>query len=111
MTTTGAQPPAVDMAPGGGPADISEGSLLPRFVALLTPFFSVGAGWLAGVVARHFPGVTLDTGAITAFMSAAALSVLGAAWKWLEGWQRHEERVSEGRASAIKPVAVRDQRR
>lgn len=84
------------------PRVISEGSLLPRFVALLTPFFTVAAGWLAGVVAKHFPGVELDADAVAAFMSVAALAALGAAWKWLEGWQRHEERVSLGRGMPVK---------
>jgi hypothetical protein len=89
-----------------GPA-VSEGSLLPRFVSLLTPFFAVAAGWLAGVVAKHFPGVQLDSAAVTAFMSAVVLSVAAAAWKWLEGWQHHEARVSQGVEAPIRALPVR----
>jgi len=96
---------SVENAPAGT-AGVSEGSLLPRCVALLTPVFAVGAGWLAAVVAKHFPGVKLDTGAITAFMSAATLSVLGVAWKWLEGWQQHEARVSHGVEKPVKADTV-----
>ena len=97
--------PHVSAAPATH-GQVSEGSLIARFVTILTPVFAIAAAWLAGVVARHFPGVKLDTGSITAFMSAATISVAGIAWKWLEGWQRHEQRVSEGLAKPVKRDSV-----
>jgi hypothetical protein len=63
-------------------------------VAILTPFFALGAGWLAGVVAVAIPGVTLDQNQIIAFMIAISTAALGAGYKWLAGWQDHERRVS-----------------
>lgn len=83
-----------------GTAATSEGetSLLGRFVALLTPLFAVLAGWLAGGVAQKVPGVHLDEAQITAFMIAASTAALGSAWKWLQGWQQHEQLVAHGLA-------------
>jgi hypothetical protein len=73
---------------------------------MITPFFALFAGWLAGVVANSVPGVTLDKNQIVAFMVAVTTSVLGAAWKWLQGWQGHEQRVSDGTAVPIKPAVA-----
>jgi hypothetical protein len=81
---------------------VGEGSLIGRFVAIMTPFFAVGAGWLAGVVARAVPGVTLDKNQIVAFMVAVATSTLTASWKWLQGWQQHEQNVADGKAPPRK---------
>ncbi|WP_162794709.1 hypothetical protein [Nonomuraea lactucae] len=76
-----------------------ESSLAGRFVAVLTPVFAVAAGWMAGVVAQAVPGAHLDHNQLVAFMIAAMTAVVTAAWKWLQGWQRHEQRVAEGKAS------------
>lgn len=95
-------PPAPDPSSAGSAA---ETSLIGRFVALLTPLLAIAAGWLAGVVGHAIPGVTLDQGQITAFMIAAATAVLGAAWKWLQGWQAHEQRVAVGQEQPVKPAA------
>ncbi|MFD0684363.1 hypothetical protein [Actinomadura fibrosa] len=81
---------------------MTENSWLGRGVALFTPVFAVAAGWLAGVVASHVPGAHLDEAQVTAFMVATMTSVLGAAWKWLQGWQQHERLVAEGQAAPIK---------
>ncbi len=99
-------PPTAAQSDQTAGAEQSEASLIGRFVALLTPLFAVAAGWIASVVANAIPGVTLDSGQITAFMIAAATAVLGASWKWLQGWQEHERRVAAGQEpprKAAKP--------
>jgi len=94
---------AVDPGAGGGaPPATTEGSLIGRFVAIITPFFALAAGWLGGVVAKAVPGVTLDKGQIVAFMVAVATSVLTSAWKWLQGWQQHEQNVADGKSAPRK---------
>src|SRR5579871_2161596 len=80
-------------------ADTTEGSWIGRIVALITPFFALAAAWIAGVVTKIIPGVTLDKSQIIALMVAAATSVLTAAWKWLQGWQQHEQNVADLRRS------------
>lgn len=85
---TGAPPPA-------GSGLQTEASLLPRFVALLTPVFAILSGWAAAWVAQH-TGAKLDQTQVVSFMVAAGTAALGAAWKWLQGWQQHEQRVADG---------------
>jgi hypothetical protein len=80
----------------------SEGSVLGRVVAVLTPVFSVAAGWIAGVVAKLVPGAHLTQGQIVTFMTAAASAALAAAYKWLSGWQLHEQRVADGKARPVR---------
>ena len=75
--------------------EATEASLLPRFVALLTPVFAIAAGWL-GSRAAQLTGVDLDETQIVAFMVTAATTALAAAWKWLHGWQQHERLVAQG---------------
>ena len=74
----------------------SEASLIGRFVAILTPVFAIAAGWFAGLIAQAVPGAHLDQNQIVAFMTAAAVSVITAGWKWLQGWQQHEALVAQG---------------
>ena len=94
------------MSPNGAPeAPVSEGSLRGSFVAMLTPFFAIFAGWVASLVAEYFPGVNLDQSQIVAFMIAASTAALTAGFKWLQGWQGHEQRVSDKRAVPIKQAA------
>jgi len=81
-----------------------EGSLIGRFVAIITPFFAMFSGWLAGVVAKAVPGVTLDRGQIVAFMVAVSTAALGSGWKWLQGWQQHEQNVADGKSPPVKAV-------
>jgi len=107
-----AAPPAGDTpTTGGTPAPPTEGSLMGRFVALLTPVFTVLAGAGAGWVAENIPGVALDPAQITAFMVAAAGSALTAAWKWLQGWQQHERMVAFGSAAARRAAPPTRKRR
>jgi hypothetical protein len=64
-----------------------------RLVALLTA--PVAAGVAAGTawVAQHFPGLpAFSNGELTAFALAGALALITAAYKWIDGWQKHEER-------------------
>jgi hypothetical protein len=89
---------------GGGAPTTSEGSLRGSFVALVTPFFALFAGWLSGVVANAVPGVTLDKNQIVAFMVAVSTTALGGAYKWLQGWQQHEQRVANEIAVPVKKV-------
>ena len=39
----------------------TEGSLIGRFVALLSPVFVIAAGWLAGIVGKAVPGAIGET--------------------------------------------------
>jgi hypothetical protein len=95
--------PAHPLGPDPGPEE-SEGSLRGSLIALLTPLFALLAGWVASWVAKEIPGVTLDKNQVVAFMIAATVTALGAAHKWLQGWQQHEQRVSEGAAAPVKGV-------
>jgi len=75
----------------------AETSWLGRIVAILTPFAALVGGWIAAWVAKH-TAVQLDQQQITALIVSVALSVLGAGWKWLTGWQQHERLVAQGLA-------------
>ncbi len=63
------------------------------------------AGWLAGVVAKAVPGADLDRGQIVAFMIAVSTAALGVGWKWLQGWQQHEQNVADGKSLPIQQPA------
>ncbi|WP_433476129.1 hypothetical protein ACQPZP_03250 [Spirillospora sp. CA-142024] len=106
----------VDSAVEDVPAEESEGvdgeaSWLGRGVALFTPVFAVAAGWLAGIVAQLVPGAHLDETQVTAFMVAATTATLGSGWKWLQGWQQHEQLVAEGKSSPVKSSRQRRRRK
>ena len=79
----------------------AEAALIGRFVTIITPFFTLFAGWLAGVVAHAIPGLNLHRGQVVAFMVTASTATLTAAWKWLEGWQQHEQNVAEGKVAPL----------
>ena len=80
----------------------TEASMIGRLVAIFTPVFAVAAGWFAGVIAQAVPGAHLDQNQIVAFMTAAAVSVITAGWKWLQGWQQHEALVAQGLDVPVK---------
>ena len=104
-TTIPAAPPATPASPLPIPLPaISEGAVTNRVVLLATPVITVAAAWIAGLVARHIPGVTLDQTQIVSFMIAIVGVCLAAAWKWLHGWQQHELLVAQRLAAPIKPV-------
>jgi hypothetical protein len=55
----------------------------------------VAAGVAAGTawVAEHFPGLpAFDSAQLTGFAIAGALAVVTLAYKWIDGWQKHEDR-------------------
>lgn len=82
-------------------ANKTEGSIIGRIVAIITPFLAAAAAWLTGYVARH-TGVKLDQTEIVALMVSVVTAGLASGWKWLEGLQKHEQRVAAGEALAIR---------
>ena len=99
--TSGPTPSEAPASPAD-PLANTEGSLIGRFVALLSPVFAIAAGWLAGVVASRVPGVQLNPAQIASFMAVASTSALTATWKWLQGWQQHEQLVARGAVAPRK---------
>ena len=99
--TSGPTPSEAPASPAD-PLANTEGSLIGRFVALLAPVFAIAAGWLAGFVASKVPGVTLNPAQIASFMAVASTSALTATWKWLQGWQQHEQLVARGAVAPRK---------
>lgn len=75
--------------------------MIGRFVAIVTPIFAAAAAWLAGFAAKEW-GIELNKGEIVAFMIAVATAVLTSGWKWLEGLQKHEQRVADGKAIPMR---------
>lgn len=66
-----------------------------RIVTVLTPVFAGLAGSLSVWMAENLPGAPqVGEEGLTAIFVAGATSATAAAWKWLQGWQRHEERLS-----------------
>ena len=81
----------------------TEGSLICRYVVLLTPVFSTTAGYLV-VVINDVAGAQLDGAKLTCLMVASATSAAAASWKWLTGWQQHERLVADGLAEPRRPA-------
>jgi len=98
-------PPVVVPVPSVVPP-VSEGAITNRIVVMVTPFLTIGAAWLSGVIARHVPGVKLDQTQVVSFMIAIVAVCLASAWKWLQGWQQHELLVAQKLAAPIKAVIV-----
>jgi hypothetical protein len=102
--------PVPDPGPGVLPVvpvvPVSEGAIINRVVLLATPLITVAAAWLAGLVARHVPGVKLDQTQVVSFMIAIVAVCLAGAWKWLQGWQQHELLVAQKLAAPLKPILV-----
>jgi hypothetical protein len=83
---------------------VSEGAVINRVVLLVTPFLTAAAAWIAGLIARHVPGLTLDQTQVVSFMIAIVAVCLAGAWKWFQGWQQHELLVAQRLAAPIKAV-------
>jgi hypothetical protein len=84
-----------------------------RVVALLTPtVFMPASAWLAGWAAKHLPGLPVFSASeVDGLMIAGALGALAAGYKWIDGWQKHEERaVVSGQdfADAIKQAVAKN---
>jgi hypothetical protein len=97
-------PPVVVAPPVVSLPTISEGAVINRVVLMLTPFVTAAAAWVAGLIARHVPGVTLDQTQVVSFMIAIVAVCLAGAWKWLQGWQQHELLVAQRLAAPLKAV-------
>ncbi len=82
-------------------AATTEGSIIGRFVAVITPILAAAAAWFAGFAAKEWD-IKLDKGEIVAFMIAVVTAVLTSGWKWLEGLQKHEQRVAEQMAIPMR---------
>ena len=94
-TAPGTSPVAAAPVPG-------EQSYVGRIVAICTPVFVLVAGAIAGAVGHAIPGLQLDQSQIVALMVAVAGSALTAGWKWLQGWQQHEQNVADGKVEALR---------
>lgn len=86
-------------------------SLTPnRIVTLLGPtVFAPLAGFISLWVAQHFPGIDMPQDKVAGALSTAAIFVIGAliahlkSSKWLDGWQKYEERTALLASGALPP--------
>jgi hypothetical protein len=62
-----------------------------RVVVLLTPIFASISGLIAAQVGEWLPGTSLDESEITALFVTGATAAVAAAYKWIDGWQKHEQ--------------------
>ncbi len=88
----------------------TEGSLISRYVALLTPPSTAAAGYLVLVV-NDVTGAQVDGARLTCLVVVAATSATAASWKWLTGWQQHERLVADGLAEPRSPAVTSRQER
>jgi hypothetical protein len=72
-----------------------------RVVVLLTPVFASVSGLLATQIGEWIPGANLDEAEITALFVTGATAALAAAYKWVDGWQKHE--ASEAILGSVPP--------
>lgn len=84
-----------------------------RIVVILTPIIFVPASaWIAAWLTSHVPGMEVPAGAVVAVVATAAVSALILAYRWLDGWQRDEDRgyedALEELADAIDSRPVED---
>lgn len=77
-------------------SSIRERFPVNRVVVILTPFLVTAAGavsvWLTENVS--FISKYVDRGDVEGVFIAGAAAALAAAYKWLDGWQKHEQRIS-----------------
>jgi peptidoglycan/LPS O-acetylase OafA/YrhL len=69
-----------------------------RLVVLLTPLvFAPAAGWVSVEAAKLVPGHPhYGPHTILGLFVAGALIAFGKAYKWLDGWQKHEALATAG---------------
>lgn len=66
-----------------------------RVVTILTPLVFVPvSGYVATWVPQHLPGIGFQpsSGMVLGLFLSGATAALTAAYKWLDGWQKHESR-------------------
>lgn len=62
-----------------------------RIVVILTPAFAAASGWLATFAADNLPGGLQISGDwLTGIFISGAAAAIVAAYKWIDGWQKHE---------------------
>lgn len=80
-----------------------------RAVAALTPLvFAPAAGAISVWLAKHAPGVEIDSGSLEAIFVAGATIALAKSGLWLKGWQDYEKReqlaAHDAAALAADPI-------
>jgi hypothetical protein len=64
-----------------------------RVVALLTPLVFVPASaFVSAWVAKNIPSAHLNPAEVSGAFVVGGLAAVTATYKWLDGWQKHEER-------------------
>lgn len=64
-----------------------------RVVTILTPIFAAASGWVATFAADNLPGgLSISGDWLTGVFVGGALAGTAAAYKWIDGWQKHEAR-------------------
>src|ERR1700744_3172723 len=82
-------------APVNKAIDTLQGKFPPnRVVVLLTPtVFIPTSVWVSGWAATHLPGLPgLTSGEVLGVELAGALAALKVADRWIDGWQKDEDR-------------------
>lgn len=68
-----------------------------RVVTLLAPIlFAPAAGYVAAWVPQHLPGIAFQPSRaqLAGLFALGATRALVIAYKWLDGWQKHEQHVA-----------------
>lgn len=90
-------------------ARLREAFPVNRIVILLTPLAATLSGIVAAWLTNHLPVIADEIKAEdlqSIFLGAAAI-VAAMAWKWIDGWQKHEARVAAAASGAVlKPSPV-----
>lgn len=66
-----------------------------RLVILATPIAAALAGYICTWTTKHIAFLHLDQGQTTAVFISGIGLVVTMAYKWLDGWQKHEQSVRE----------------
>ena len=78
-----------------------------RAVAALTPLvFAPAAGAISVWLAKHAPGVEINSGSLEAIFVAGATIALAKSGLWLKGWQDYEKREQLASHDAAALVAA-----